>query len=1451
MFEINPNKKIQGSKVESQEDKIPQQRAFLNEPQDTLELSTKKKKSVSFGAKIQDAIRTFFDFSFNPVSPKALKMLKDNGIVDDKYKPAFSIVSKDYENLTDMPATFQRKLAIDMHTGKPNSKEEVYQGMHKMADVFYDENGKPSEIHHYRLNTVAYSEKFEYAQKQDGTYVVSKENIYKYDRDGREVFDEEITFHKHKNGVVTISSSDGRGMSYSLRHETIKNYNNTPTPIVVPTEQPQPKTITHSDGTVEVVQPEKLFVTPTPNYPEKEYSLSYKAQIERKFDAMEKEYQAHMDELFAKDRHWLHEPVLEDLKKIKTLVLETKDPVLQDSIIKLLSEMKNNQVPNTSIGSYWHFDIHDNFSNLPKVYRIAQLSALLDNESAYFDKDNRFQTNLNEKFIYNGGGNSETFNTSDKIELNNYAESVVFNDKLTKVERKSKLDEAVHKKRFHALAVHASNVAYDVPELRKHLSETYIKPNLPDELRKSLEDIENVRGEIIFPYDGYILSYDTLKNFSKLPEEAKKHYLMHPDMCHAMYLRDNSLFGSETPYQALAGLSQEEWKLFEDRNIASILDVVTGFNVRDLREKTGTNIHKVLEMSNEQWKKLNDFNLLHIYDGKEAFSWQKNGNLKFTFEQMQDILDNLSYEEWDIANKRGLVGFKTNGFGETTNYSRNISTPILISASKVPDSTFNFLKNIKFFDVDNSECQMKITKEYEGGGYENLSKGIEFLSKSHNNVYQNVQTLVDNKIAPDIVLELVGISSQNYDRFGKYVTGKILEMKEKGIKDHELPETFTMYIDLQTIKNKSNINELSIEEKRSLLKNVIKYNTLLFSEKYSNLLDSPIVPKNKEEYCNLLPKLVKSIGIDTRPVTEEVIDGFNNAMKDMAEPTSEFLNTKFTKNEPKLELEYSRKEFIKDVQEQTKDLPDAEKMKVFDYFGFDLKHDREGNLQMHGYPVNLNNGVKLSEISDEKTKEIVEKVRSLVNKFSNDNKVQIDGKPELTKQINDILEFLPEIRTTIGKKQHKTHDLTVDVHTLKVLQGVMSDERYQNLSDEDKKILNIATILHDLTKAEGVDDKTHAPYSAYDAYHILDKMNMPEKDKLKVYQIIKNHEWLAKYNKKIKISPNEYREKTAVEKDKIAKDIAFELKDGNNFELAHILTKADLKGVKETNEFFDKYSVALNEATNKIKPLIDKIQNTAIHLPQAKLPKASELVVDGENVKEIVTKDKDGNEIRNKIIYLQPDMDLGALGFEKGLNSNDLNVFVHALDYDTQSATFQALGNVDSDSLLSCSYVNYKKGNYHVFRQQGFILDVNSSDIQAGTYRDFGSGYGKDLETLKSEYMFDGNRKGIRNFMSDIVKKKMKLSDEEYKKLYAEISDKSITELDKTNPKYAQAMRDIIEEMDIHKRSYGRDYNEWLVSKPKIQGVFLESSKYEYSSPPEFLAKYAADNDIPIIYFGK
>lgn len=1457
MFEINRSRKTQQSDNVKSGNNTVQQRAFLDEPKDTLELSTKKKKkSISFGSAISGVLSAFKNSNDSPVSPKAVKMLLDNNIIDEDFRPEQTIVANNPDNLTDMPVVFQRKLAIDMIKANPNSQENIFNndGLGR-AKIFFNNEGKPSEIAYFDLENgeVTRSEKFEYAHKQDGSPVLIKQNTYKH-TNNEKLLDEEITYHKHNNGVVTISSTDGRQMSYSLRKETIRNYENNPKVIqpqttehpeqskerTVNKQQPNPTTAVHTTDDKKVTK--KVFERPNPVYPHQEYTPRQIDVINTKFDKLKKSLDK--DYLSGDNAFMYKDPVVDGLDKVKQLVLDTKDSVIQKEILKLIEKMKDDDVPTNFVGSYNRLDLNNEFSELPKIYMLAKLSALIDKDMIKIDSNNRIVHNLDEKLPYTGG-NGPAFNSVNIDRENKKIQELLTDELLPEDERQSEIQSILHNLQLSELAPNLDTLTYKFPEMKDYLITTYIKPNIPKELLGDLEAIEKSQGKTIIPLKYSKFSMESLENFHKLSDIAKEHYLKHSEMCNNNYLKKDTLFDINMPYDVFNNLSEDEWNIFEKRNMAEVLDIITGNNINSFETKNGNSIKTAINMSDEEWQKMKDFELFKIGIKGNELSFEKHRNVKFKFEQSKEIIDNLSYKDWEIAKKRGLIDMTSDSCSPLTNYEQHIGIPIILATTKVPESTFNFLKNKIDLFKDN---KLEIPTEES---IENIATGISFLAKSHNDVYENIQRLCNAGIKPNYVMDMVGTCAKEYNRFGKYNTEKILELKEKGLSVPEIRNILTMYIDMQAVKGKSNINELSIDEKRKLLKNIVKYNATLFSGRYANLFDSDIIPKNKEEYCTILPKLVKSIGIDTRPVTQETIDNFNSAISEMSKPDSEFLNTKITKDGFKPKLEYSRDKFISDVVEKTTGMDELEKNKVFDYFGFDIKQDNDGNLQMHGYPVNINNGKKLSEIEDENTKKVVEDIRPLVDKFTTNNNVTIEGKPEITKQINDILELFPELRTTIDKKQHKTHDFTVDVHTLKVLQGVMSDKRYSKLSENDKRLLCISTLLHDLTKLENSVDKTHPMYSAYDSYYLLNKMDLPEKDKIKVYTIIKNHEWLERYNGKVKIGPNKYLDKTQKEKEIASKNIAFDLKDDNNFELASILTKADMKAVKETDAFYDRFSDAYETGIKQIEPLVNDIKKTAIHLPQTKLPKASELKVDGENVIEVTQKDKDGNEIKNKVVRLRPNIDLGKIGFEKGLNSDDLNVIVHALDYDTQSATLQALGDIDSDSLLSASYVNYKKGNYHVFRQQGFILDINSEDIQAGTYKDFGSGYGKDLETLKQEYLFNGIRKEVRNFMSDNLKKRMGLSDEDYKKLYPTIANKSITELDKTNPEVAKNLREMFLEMDVHRRRHGRDYNEWLVSRPKIQGVFLQSNKYTNCVPPEYLAKYAEENDLPVIYFGE
>ena len=62
--------------------------------------------------------------------------------------------------------------------------------------------------------------------------------------------------------------------------------------------------------------------------------------------------------------------------------------------------------------------------------------------------------------------------------------------------------------------------------------------------------------------------------------------------------------------------------------------------------------------------------------------------------------------------------------------------------------------------------------------------------------------------------------------------------------------------------------------------------------------------------------------------------------------------------------------------------------------------------------------------------------------------------------------------------------------------------------------------------------------------------------------------------------------------------------------------------------------------------------------------------------------------------------------------------------------------------------------------------------------------------------------------------------------------------------------------MEVHKRRYDRNYNEILVTRGENKAVYFvgkkaDGTKYEVQDIPEFLRKYAQDNDLPIIYFGE
>lgn len=633
--------------------------------------------------------------------------------------------------------------------------------------------------------------------------------------------------------------------------------------------------------------------------------------------------------------------------------------------------------------------------------------------------------------------------------------------------------------------------------------------------------------------------------------------------------------------------------------------------------------------------------------------------------------------------------------------------------------------------------------------------------------------------------------------------------------------------DFMYCRNVSDVNELSLQERKDLLRNLMKNQNSSQRKIYE--LNIPedmkkVIPSSKEEYCRLLQKLSNSIGISSKSLSEKDLQIFFEGLKNIIR------DIKITNpDEITIALDYSGDEFVNEVSELIKQLDSSQKKKIADYFGFEIKQG-----QIIGYPVNVYDEEKLSEIKDEDTIKVIEEVNLLVQKFCNNN-ISIPENKLLEDDFNKIIQGLNELITIIGRKQHKGHDYTLDIHTLKVLKYVVEHPRFEKLSESDKMVLTISALLHDITKKEGAVDKMHAEESAFDAYYIIQKLKLSEDEQLKIYELIKTHDWFKKLNKagdNIEIQ---------------AGDIAFELRHSNTFELSKILCEADLKSVKRNESYYNNFAEQFLVEGDLISNYLKRLTETQIFLPVTKMPKASEL-------RNCSTESAEG--ITNTVFYInKADDDLSLYGFEAGTTKDNWRNLIHAFDDEMQMSNLTTLSVIDSDALLSSSYIT--PDNYKVFKKQGFIIDVHPDNMHAGYYIDFGSDCKKDLELLKRDYLFYDsasentreNRTKYRDYISYIIKTQMKINTSQYIEYMNKIEGcKSIVDIEKKDKAFASELQKITAKLTPQfPKPDGRSYNEILISRPKIKAVFSYGQSYE--EIPLFLRKYAQEHDLPVIIF--
>ena len=695
-----------------------------------------------------------------------------------------------------------------------------------------------------------------------------------------------------------------------------------------------------------------------------------------------------------------------------------------------------------------------------------------------------------------------------------------------------------------------------------------------------------------------------------------------------------------------------------------------------------------------------------------------------------------------------------------------------------------------------------------------------------------------------------------------------------GLKEEDLSLAYK-FVD---VYQKKDINEIATAGKKGFLKALISSNADLFKtdEKSDKIYEFfPLLPKNSEEYCELVRNIVISMGIETNEISSKQEKDFYDATISLAIDLAKISDEEF--NNLEINQEYSKDEFIVDVYKLVRNLSKNERQKVYDYFGFELHHNKNGvvvnengsKYSITGYPANLNNGKKLQSISDENTKAVVEQVRDLVIKFTENNKISCN-KLNIEQSLNEIIKTMPEIRPLIGKVQHRTHDFDIMKHSLKVMQKIIQNENFASLNDSDKKLLLVASLLHDCTKAEGKRDGTHAIESAFDTFYIIQKLNLTKDEEIKLYSLVKHHEWLKEVNKDFD---------TEVEEEKTIKSVAYDLHYGNLFEMAKIFTEADLKAVKKDDEFFERYQSIFNSKSNEIRAWIYELKRTQPLLPVTKLPSAS-------RIKEAITEVKEDGSTNIKGVYQTFDGivilkfneiqngDWEKIGFPKGsiskgikttgagdekINTGNIKFFVHGLEEEKDLRKFDAFALPDSDALLSVSYAERPESKYRFFRSKGVIVNADAKYVHGGGKTDRGSGCNKNIDNFKEDYAFaNSKRYEDRIFISNLIKENLKLNNEEYMNLVQANVNKPITEIE---PKeYQEAIVKALATINSHVRHGQRSYNEMYLSNPEVMGLFAYNENEYYGGidvvnfinrNEKYLKKYALEKDVPFIFFGK
>ena len=630
-------------------------------------------------------------------------------------------------------------------------------------------------------------------------------------------------------------------------------------------------------------------------------------------------------------------------------------------------------------------------------------------------------------------------------------------------------------------------------------------------------------------------------------------------------------------------------------------------------------------------------------------------------------------------------------------------------------------------------------------------------------------------------------------------------------------KTIKIYKDF--LNNELNIQDLSFKEKVRLMNELTKLRAS------SNLTNDDLIgriDKTLAEIDSVLNSDNISLPVSKEAKNKFIVEVLSSKNLE-ANGLSEFENTikdsipELKKMNKGLPLTYTKAEFLSDLSKlcDTKEKKDILSSKT--EITLSLSNNSE---KIEGYEGIIN----LDKLN--RNDEFENSIYEICHKFFYENKINTGDKKL------DI--------NTIGKKQHGTHNYTLDIHQLLVLANSINNPDYKNLNNMDKTMLKISAIFHDIAKQENTIDKGHQIPSSLYARSIIKKFFNNADTKDRVYELIKNHHWLEEFA-------------NAEDKEQISKDLAYRFRRPNDFEIAKIMARADLMAVSD--EFYNEHKNALKDKN------LDLIQKNLDYFYSTGSVIISDYFIDKKSLQNHI-------ETHNGVEYqvvdfhkIKDDEDLGQYGFMRGRTKKDVQFLVHMVDTKNAKKNLTAVKHLSSPvngGVLSESLITpYHKRTYEN-RKYGLILSQINANVMNAKKINQGSGYEKDLSSI-NYLVFGENAEARKNFRHEFLLNlgidPDSVSDKEFGEFYKNniiakssfnqfVSGKEYTLGTKTitGEDIKQA---IIKFQDSLIDKKEQNHNEIVGYVPKLQAVVAKERSL--SSIPDEILEFAKENNLPVV----